>query len=70
MMKFSQRWYHTSAIDHMFKWKWWYNLSKKYEYLLLLLLFLLLFMLSLFRVAPFSETTAFQGGPDTQYATT
>ena len=30
----------------------------------------ILFMLSLFRVAPFSENTAFQGGPDIQNATT
>ena len=27
-------------------------------------------MLSVFRVAPFSETTAFQGGPDIQNSTT
>ena len=35
-------------------------------------LFIYLFMLSLFRVAPFSENTAFQrqGGPDIQNATT
>ena len=31
---------------------------------------LVLFMLSLFRVAPFSENTAFQGGPDIHNATT
>ena len=35
-------------------------------------LFIYLFMLSLFRVVPFSENTAFQGqgGPDIQNATT
>ena len=35
-------------------------------------LFIYLFRLSLFRVAPFSENTAFQGqgGPDIQNATT